>query len=80
MKKLKVFASTLILAMIMAPTTAFADGGYRDNNASDAFLAFIMWTVIIIVGILGLFSIVVLVAYVLDKLGVIKLPPDQPER
>lgn len=78
MKKLKVFASTLILAMIMAPTTALADGGYRDNGASDAFLAFILWVIIIIVGILGLFSAVVLIAYFLDKLGIIKLPPDPP--
>ncbi|OGL98684.1 hypothetical protein A2318_00080 [Candidatus Uhrbacteria bacterium RIFOXYB2_FULL_45_11] len=77
MKKFRTFIYAFLLTFILFPSRVFADGGYSEGG-SDAFLEFILWTIIVIIAILGLYSSVIFIIFLLNKLGNIHLPPKPP--
>lgn len=72
MKKFSRFISSLFLTLILLPSQVFADGGYHDDGNVVDFFGFIFIAVCAVTGVIVLLG---LIAFVLEKLGVIKTPP-----
>lgn len=82
MKKFRTFATSMFLTLLLIPSKVFADGGYHDDGG-DAFgelFALIGWLIVIVLGIVVALIILAGILGLLEKLGVIKLPPAPPAR